>query len=374
MVRDGRAQEELPLCAADRPASAVRQRPSPRKSGQPSRTTNHLPLDRANQRSMAKDYYKTLGVRRNASQEDIHKAYRELARKYHPDLNPDDKSAKKKFQEVQAAFDVLSDSQKREMYDRYGSSFETMGGGPQPGGPWSARPGAAPGGFTLDDIDFSQFFGDRFGAGGTGMGVEDLLGQFAQGAARGQKRSTGARRRGSDLSHEITVPFATAIQGGVVQLTLARPSGPPETLSVKIPPGIDEGKKIRLRGKGEPGPRGAADGDLLLTVHVAPHPCFSRKGKQLHVTVPVTLAEAALGAKVEVPTPKGIVSVKVPPGTSGGAKLRVKSHGVPSSDGSSGDLIAEIQIVLPKTFDDEARKVLERIGQGMENPRTRLQW
>jgi len=323
---------------------------------------------------MAKDYYKTLGVHRNASQDEIRKAYRELARKYHPDLNPDDKSAKQKFQEVQAAFDVLGDSQKREMYDRYGSSFETMGGGPQQAPPWGTGPGGTSGAYTFDDIDFSQFFGERFGGGGP-AGFEDLFGQFAQGASRGRKRQPGSRRRGADLKHEITVPFTTAVQGGQVQVTLAPPSGAPETLSVKIPPGIEDGKKIRLRGKGEPAPRGGADGDLLLTVHVAPHPFFRRKGQQLHVTVPVNLAEAALGAKIDVPTPKGTVSLKVPPGTSGGAKLRVKSHGVPSKDGTSGDLIAEIQIVLPKHFDDETRRVLQRLAhEQTENPRAKLRW
>lgn len=321
---------------------------------------------------MSKDYYKVLGVGRNASPDEIKKAYRDLARKYHPDLNPDDKTAKKKFQEVQAAYDVLSDQQKREMYDRYGSSFETMGGGPHPGGAWAGGPG---GSFSFEDIDFSQFFGDRFGAGGgSGRGFENIFGQFTQGAGRSRRAQAGSRRRGADMRHEITVPFATAILGGEIQLSLSRPSGQTETLSVKIPPGIEDGKKIRLRGQGEPAPRGGPAGDLLLTVHVASHPCYRRNGKHLHITLPVTLAEAALGAKVDIPTPKGTVTVKIPPCTSGGAKLRVKAHGVPAKDGP-GDLIAEVQIVMPKQLDEQARAAFERLAQvGSENPRAKLQW
>ncbi len=319
---------------------------------------------------MSKDYYKVLGVGRNASQDEIKKAYRDLARKYHPDLNQDDKTAKQKFQQVQAAYDVLGDQQKREMYDRYGSSFETAGGSPHPGGAWPAGPG---GGFSFEDVDFSQFFGDRFGAGG-GAGFEDVFSQFTQGTTRSRKPQGGPRRRGADLRHEITVPFATAIQGGEMQLSVARPNGQNETISVKIPPGIDEGKKIRLRGQGEPAPRGGPVGDLILTVHIAPHPYFRRNGKHLHITLPVTLAEAALGAKVDIPTPKGTVTLKVPPCTSGGAKLRVKAHGVAAKDGP-GDLIAEVQIVMPKKLDDQARSVFERLAQQSgENPRAKLQW
>jgi DnaJ-class molecular chaperone len=325
---------------------------------------------------MAKDYYKVLGVGRNASQDEIQKAYRDLARKYHPDLNPDDRKAKDKFQEVQTAFDVLSDQQKRELYDRYGSSFETMGGGPQPGGPWAGGPG----GFSFDDVDLSQLFGERYGGGGGGTGgFEDIFQQFTQGqgASRGKgpRARAGARRRGADLSHQITIPFGTAIQGGEVELSIARPSGQTENLSVKIPAGIEDGKKIRLRGQGEPAPRGGPAGDLLLTVHVAPHPCFRRSGKQLHITVPVTLTEAALGANVDVPTPKGTVAVKIPAGTSGGAKLRVKAHGAPSKDGTTGDLIAEVQIVMPKQLDEQTRAALEQLArQETDNPRAKLQW
>ncbi|MHB8898838.1 MAG: DnaJ C-terminal domain-containing protein [Thermoguttaceae bacterium] len=320
---------------------------------------------------MSKDYYKVLEVGRNASQEEINKAYRNLARKYHPDLNPEDKTAKQKFQQVQAAYEILGDPQKREMYDRYGSSFETAGGGPRPGGSWSANPS---GGFSFEDADFSQFFGDRFGAGGGATGFEDIFSQFTQASSRGRKSQGGSRRRGTDLRHEITVPFAMAVQGGQMQLSLARPTGQAETISVKIPPGIDDGKKIRLRGQGETAPHGGPAGDLILTVHIAPHPFFRRNGKHLQLTVPVTFAEAALGAKVDIPTPKGTVTLKVPPCTSGGSKLRVKAHGVAAKDGP-GDLIAEVQIVMPRKLDDETRAAIERLArQGTDNPRAKLQW
>ncbi len=325
-------------------------------------------------RQMAKDFYQTLGVSRGASQEEIEKAYRQLARKYHPDMNPDDKSAKKKFQEVQAAFDVLSDPQKREMYDRYGSSFETMGaGGPRGGATW----GAAPGGFQFDfgDVDdLGQFFGDRFGA-GANVDLGDLFSQFRRGPGRAGRKTARRPTRGRDVQSEIEIPFNTAVTGGDVQLDVRRPSGKGGTITVKIPPGIEDGKKMRLRGQGEPAPAGGTPGDLLLTVHVAPHPCFQRRGNHLHVKLPVTLSEAALGAKVDVPTPRGTVSLHVPAGTSGGAKLRIKGHGVAAKNGPPGDLLAEIQIVLPPELDEAGREAIRRLDQHYsEDPRANLRW
>jgi curved DNA-binding protein len=329
---------------------------------------------------MAEDYYKTLGVPKNASQADIQKAYRELARKYHPDMNPDDKTAKKKFQQVQAAFDVLNNPEKREMYDRYGSSFETMGsGGPQgthtwgwaPGG--AGGPGAPPGGFTAEDVDLSQFFGERFGEETPG-GFGNIFGQFRRSAAKGRKPA-GTPRKGADLLHDLQIPFATAIAGGEVQIGVERPSGKTETLAVKIPAGIEEGKKIRIRGQGGPAPRGGAPGDILITIHVAPHACFQRRGNHLLVRVPVTLAEAAMGAKVDVPTPRGTVALSVPPGSSSGAKLRVKGYGVQPKNGEPGDLLAEIQIVLPKQLSDADRQAIHQIDQRYsQNPRKDLRW
>lgn len=325
---------------------------------------------------MAEDYYQVLGVARNATQEEIQKAYRDLARKYHPDMNPDDKSAKKKFQKIQAAFDVLNDPKKREMYDRYGSSFETMGGGPRGGTTWHTSYGPAGGFGGFEDIDFGQFFGERFGSGRAGVGdFADLFEQFRRDGASSRRQAAGRERRGADLAHDLRIPFATAVTGGTVELSIVRPSGRSETLQVKVPAGIEDGKKIRLRGQGEPAPGGGTPGDILLTVHVDPHPVFQRQGNNLIVKVPVTLAEAALGAKVDVPTPHGTVALQVPPGTSSGTKLRVRGHGVAPKSGLPGDLLAEIQIVLPKTLDEEARRAIRQIAERHpQSPRANLRW
>ncbi len=333
---------------------------------------------------MAEDYYKTLGIRRGASQAEIQKAYRELARKYHPDLNPDDEQATQKFQEVQKAFEVLNDSEKREMYDRYGSGFESMGkSGPRGGGPWTTGSGPE---FSFEDLDLGQFFQQGFGGagqggaglGGAGLGggFGDIFSQFRQGAGAQQTRKRGsARRRGADVHHELPVPFTTAINGDEVQITVQRETGKTERISVKIPPGIEDGQKIRIRGQGEKAPRRGTPGDILITIRVAPHPSFQRRGNQLSVRVPVTLAEAALGAKIDVPTPKGVVTLSVPPGTSSGTKLRVKGHGVASANGPAGDLLAEMQIVLPDELDDADRKILQELDQRhLQNPRANLSW
>jgi DnaJ-class molecular chaperone len=322
---------------------------------------------------MADDFYKTLGVARNASQAEIQKAYRDLARKHHPDMNLDNPNATKKFQEIQAAFDVLNNPEKREMYDRYGSSFETVGqGGPQ-NPRWQAGPG---GGVNMEDIDFGQFFGDRFGQGGEapgGAGLGDIFSHFRRSAGRGG--NAGSKRRGGDTAAEITIPFSTAIAGGDVQLGLQRQSGETETIVVKVPPGIEDGKKMRLRGKGEPASGRGTAGDLMLTVHIAPHPFFSRKGNDLLLRLPVTLGEAVAGASVDVPTPTGVVSMQIPPGTSSGKKLRIKGHGVAPKSGTKGDLLAEVLIVLPSQLSDEDRKIISDVdSRNPSNPRHSLRW
>lgn len=325
---------------------------------------------------MAEDYYQVLGVARSASQAEIEKAYRDLARKYHPDLNPDDKSAKKKFQKIQAAFDVLNDPKKREMYDRYGSSFEAMGsGGPRGGNTWQGSWGPGAGGAGVEDVDFGQFFGERFGGGRAGADLGDLFEQFRRASGGGRRSASSRQRRGDDLVHELTIPFATSICGGTVQVTVKHRSGKVETLEVKIPAGIEDGKKIRLRGQGEPGARGGTPGDILLVVRAEPHPSFHRQGNDLLLKVPVTLAEAALGAKVDIPTPNGVVSLRIPPGTSGGKRLRVRGHGVTPKNGDPGDLLAEIQIVLPKNLDEPAREAIRQIADRYPlEPRAGLRW
>jgi len=333
---------------------------------------------------MSDDYYQTLGVTRGASNDDIQKAYRKLAKKYHPDLNPDDKAAQKKFKDVQQAYDVLSDEKKRKLYDQFGPEFEQVrqgGGGPQ----WS---GQVPEGF-----DFSQIFGGgaRGRGGDTGRGdtvppeLEDLLKQFTGGGGGFQFGGGGAGKRrgrrmpaqpGADVQHEVEVPFRTAVTGGEVSLRLQRPRSKAETLTVKIPAGIEDGKTIRLRGQGEESPSDGPPGDLLITVRALPHSHFRRDGLDLIVRVPVTLAEAALGAKVDVPTPRGAISLKVPPGTSSGARLRAKGQGIHKSDGTTGDLYAEIQIAIPKQIGEDAAELIRRLDARLQqdDPRGELEW
>jgi DnaJ-class molecular chaperone len=323
---------------------------------------------------MSEDYYATLGVSRGASQDEIQRAYRKLAKKHHPDMNPDDKAAQKKFKEVQQAYDVLSDEKKRKMYDQFGPAFEQMGqgGGPQ----WSSQ--VPPG-----------FGGFEFGGGGGDASLppelQDLLRQFTGGGGGFQFGGgpTGRRRGrrapgqlGADIQHEVEVPFRTAVMGGEVNLRVARPGRKTETIAVKIPAGLEDGKTIRLRGQGEPSPNGGPAGDLLITVRAAPHANFRRDGLDLIVRVPVTLAEAALGAKVDVPTPHGTISLKVPPGTSSGTRLRAKGQGIKASDGRAGDLYAEILIAIPKELDDKSVDLVRQFDAHLKqrNPRADLAW
>ena len=310
---------------------------------------------------MSEDYYKILEVGKNASAADIQKSYRKLARKHHPDVNQDDAAAKKKFQEIQRAYEVLSDSEKREMYDRYGSSFESMGGGAQRAGPGGA------------EFDFSQMFGGQ--QGGFEGGFGDIFRQFGGGGAGAGTRRTRPRpQRGTDIRHELEVPFNTAVVGGEARLSIKRPTGKVESITVKIPAGVELGKSIRLRGQGEPSPNGGQAGDILIDVNIAPHPHFQRRGDNLELNVPVTLAEAALGAKIDVPTPKGTITLTLPPGTSSGKRLRVKGHGVQAKD-KPGDLYAEVQIVLPESIDEESGELIRQFEERQTiSPRDELRW
>ncbi|RIK83632.1 MAG: J domain-containing protein [Planctomycetota bacterium] len=317
---------------------------------------------------MDEDYYSILGVPRSASQADIQKAYRQLARKYHPDVNPDDGSAKTKFQQVQRAFEVLNDAKKREMYDRYGSGFEQAGqGGPQ-GGPFQWR--TTSGGGGPEGFDFSQMFGE------SGGGFADIFRKFAGGAAAGPSAAgRTAPRRGADLHHELTVPFATAVKGGEVEFAVLREDGKQETIRAKVPAGIEDGKRIRLRGQGGAAPRRGQPGDIIMTIHVAPHPCYTRRGNHLDVKVPVTLAEAALGAKVDLPTPDGVVTLTVPPGSSSGKRLRLKGRGIAAKGEPPGDLYAELQIVLPEKLDEASLDLIRKLAPlGPDRPRRDLAW
>lgn len=316
---------------------------------------------------MAKDLYKILGIPKGASGDEIQKAYRESARRYHPDLNPDDKQAKEKFQEVQRAYEILNDPEKRQMYDRYGSSFDQMNSG---GG--GGRDGAGPNPFQ--DVDLGEIFGS-----GQGGAFADLFKHFAD----GQSPSGGHQRRsrprgpqnGSDLQHSVLVSFHDAVLGSEVPLPIIDPEKGGKTISVKIPAGIGAGKKIRLRGQGNKGSRGGKPGDLIVTVNVGSHPHYRRNGNNLEIAVPITLIEAALGGKIDVPTPKGTISISVPANAQSGQRLRIRGMGVETVAGEKGDLFVELQIVLPEQLDDEQKELLKQIeAKRNSDPRAEMKW
>jgi curved DNA-binding protein len=315
------------------------------------------------------DYYAVLGVPRDATADAIKKAYRSLARKHHPDTNPGDKKAEAKFKEVQQAYDVLSDAEKKSMYDRYGTSaFEGMAAaGPRAGAhEWTARQGG-PG---FESFDFSEFFGPG-GAGGAGATAEEpagggifeeILGRVRGG--RGGRRPAGVGpRAGRNLEASLNVPFLTAARGGETTIEVER-DGRREALVVKIPPGIESGAKLRLRGQGEPGEKGAPKGDLTIVVNVEPHPFLTRDGRNLSVEVPITAAEGVLGAKIDVPTLSGLKSMTIPAGSSSGMKLRLRGQGLPAAgDKPEGDLYVVLKVVLPKNVDDESKRLIREFAE-----------
>ena len=379
---------------------------------------------------LEKDFYKVLGVDKGAAADEIKKKYRKLARELHPDKNPGDAKAEERFKEVSEAYDVLSDDKKRAEYDEARTLFASGGGfgGGGFGGGYGG-PGGFGGGTTYD-------FGDVFGADEGGLG--DILGNiFSRG--RGGGRRPQAPRRGQDVESEITLGFTDALDGATIPLRLAsdaacdsckgtgaragtvprvcpscqgsgqttrnaggfafaepctacagrglivddpcpscRGSGrgvSTRTVQARIPAGVKDGARIRLKGKGAPGERGGPNGDLYVVVHVTPHPVFARKGDNLTVTVPVTFAEAALGGQVAVPvTGGGTVTLKIPAGTANGRTFRVRGKGVTRKDGTRGDLLATVDVQVPSGLTDEAREALERFveASGVEDPRKDL--
>jgi molecular chaperone DnaJ len=308
-----------------------------------------------------KDFYAALGVPKDADDAAIKKAYRKLARQYHPDQNPGDAAAEAKFKEIGEAYAVLSDAEQRKQYD----ALRAMAGG---GARFAAGPGGGgTGGF--EDI-FGAMFGGGApgGAGGSrvrysspgGAGFEDILGSMFGGGAGaggfGGGRRTGftAPEKGADLSAETTLPFRTAVEGATVELTVEG-----RKVTTRIPAGVNDGQKLRIRGKGRPGAGGGEAGDLVITVHVEPHPVFTLAGRDLRVTVPVTFAEATLGAQIEVPTLTGDpVRMKVPAGTPSGRVLRAKGRGVVTPKGA-GDLLVTLQVVVPQKLSRKAKQALE---------------
>ena len=319
----------------------------------------------ASQDWLEKDFYQILGVSKDVSDAELKKVYRKLARKYHPDSNPGDAAAEAKFKEISEAFSVLSDKEQRSEYDQ----IRAMG----TGGARFTSGGA--GGQGFEDI-----FGGMFGGGMGGPGAGGQRFNFQQGGAGGYEdlfggmfgggpRAPRGPRPGRDLTASTTLDFETAVRGDTV--TLQTPNG---QVKVKIPAGVEDGKRIRARGKGEPSPDGGPAGDLILTVQVRKHPVFEREGHNLRVKLPVTFVEAALGATIEVPTLGGApVKLKMQPGTPSGRVLRVKGRGVQTAK-ATGDLLAEVQVAVPSHLSDKARDALEAFDAEMpdESPRADL--
>jgi molecular chaperone DnaJ len=378
-----------------------------------------------------KDYYGTLGVARDAKPEQIRKAYRRLARKYHPDVNPGNKSAEEKFKELSEAYEVLSDEKKRKVYDQYGFYSDNI----PPGGPGPAPSAAAPGGpgFDFSGFDFSDFGPEATKGGGFGGGFRDL---FSQIFSRGATPEPEGPERGTDLEHRMHLGFWDAIRGAQVRFTATRsescaackgtgaaggksvtcaecggsgktsrlvgtmrfsvscpvchgtgrqkPPCPvcrgsghirrPEFFEVRIPAGVDTGSRVRVPGKGNAGSNGGPPGDLYIVTEVDPHPVFERKGDNIYVKLPVTVTEAALGAKVEVPTLDGPSTIRIPPGTESGQKLRLRGKGAPSLRANArGDQFVEVQVVVPRVADERTKELLREMDRlNPQDPRGEL--
>jgi len=381
------------------------------------------------------DYYETLGVARGASEDDIRKAYRKLARKYHPDLNPGDKSSEDRFKNVQEAYDILSDTKKRQMYDQYGfySDQAMPGGAGAEGNPFSGGPNMGFGGF--DFSEYARRGGSSTNSGGDGeaFGFGDLFGQFF-GAKRSQE--THAPQRGADLEYALNVDFWQAIKGTQVRLSINRqeqcetckgtgsaggntPVCPEcngsgqvdqmagamrfnltcqrcggrgrlqntcptcygdgrvsrsDSVEVRIPAGVQGGSRLRGAGKGNAGTHGAPAGDLYITIRVDAHPFFERDADNIEIKVPVTVTEAGLGAKIEVPTIDGRALLKIPQGTQNGQKFRLREKGVYNAKKNSrGDQIVEVFLQAPKVNDERTKELLRELAQvHPEDPREEI--
>jgi len=304
-----------------------------------------------------KDYYQLLGVAKGASEEEIKKAYRNLAKKYHPDKNKGNKDAENKFKEISEAYAVLSDKEKRAQYDRLGSeAFGPGGQNPFAGFDFSQfmNGGGARGrrgGTRSRTVDFTDLFGDLFGGGGgSGGGFEPTP------------------QRGSDVESETTIDFRDAILGTTLDLRFS--DG--RTVKVKIPEGVGDGQRLRIRGKGEPGEMGAPAGDLQLVVHVRPHPLYERRGDDIYIDLPITLGEAIRGADIDVPTIHGPVRARIPAGTQGGQTFRLRGKGVKKKTGL-GDQYYKVQIAIPRDLPDDALKAVAEIETNYRSsPRANL--
>ncbi|MEO6908633.1 MAG: DnaJ C-terminal domain-containing protein [Abditibacteriaceae bacterium] len=321
---------------------------------------------------MAKDFYKILGVERSASEKDIKKAYRKLARDNHPDVNKNS-GAEAKFKEINEAYQALSDPDKRALYDQWGEQFDKIPpGASAPGG----YGGGAPGGVDFADI-FRQAQGGQGrggaqwqGGGDVGDLFEGLFG-FRKRAGQGMPNQEPFRGqsmpKGQDVEQPVTITLGESVHGATrtFQFALQNAHGGqafPRKVTVKIPAGVRDGSIVRARGHGVPGPGGGANGDLLLRIHLQAHPFWARKGDDLHCELPISFEEATLGASVEVPTLDGHVKLKIPAGTSSGQNFRLSGRGIPKTKGGKGDLYFKTKVSVPKELTDEQQELVRQLN------------
>lgn len=303
-----------------------------------------------------RDYYDVLGVGRDAKEEDVKKAFKTLARKYHPDVNPDDKEAEQKFKEISEAYAVLSNAEARKKYDMFGHQQRGTGG------------------FDFSGFDFNNMQGDFRMGGETYFGsFGDILSEVFGGRGRGRGRQRGpfgdmgpfgfgGAAPGQDVVYRLAIDFMLAAKGGVTKIQI--PGGARNKFSsIRIPPGVDTGQKIRLRGKGRGGVQGMPPGDLLIELEVSPHHFFKREGLDLKCVAPITIAEAVLGGKISVPTLERKATITVPAGTQGGQTLRLRGRGIRTNNGRKGDLFVTMQIAVPKKINKKARTLIEAFDQ-----------
>ena len=326
--------------------------------------------------AQAKDYYQILGVKKDASADEIKKAFRKLAKRYHPDLNKDNKQAEEKFKEAQEAYETLSDPEKKSQYDMFGTG-KFSGFRSSPGGSGFSyrqqRGGTGPqfdfdlggmGGMSGIDSIFREFFGEQAGR---------------QSQSRPRAQSRPKPQKGQSVTHNLTIDFDTSIRGTTQDITIrkANPDGSArnERISVKIPEGVANNAKIRVAGKGQPGVAGGSHGDLYIQVSVRPHPIFKRTGDDIYLDLPITIYEAVLGAKITVPSiDKKPAEITIPPGVSSGKKLRLKGKGAPNAKTKiRGDQYVVINVILPESIDDEYKKTIEKLAKDKPyDPRTQL--
>lgn len=316
-----------------------------------------------------KDYYQVLGISKNASAEEIKKAYRKLARKYHPDLNPGDKQAETRFKEINEAQEVLSDPEKRRKYDQYGQYWQQVGQG-------GAAPGTGKGASVNTDFgnfDFSQY-------GNFEEFINEILGRTAGTRNRTYRRTTSTGGfdgfnnsysdvPGQDSEAAIALSFAEAFNGTQKQFRLGN-----ETVKVRIPPGAKTGSRLRIKGKGQPSPFSGQRGDLYLNIELQPHSLFKFQGDNLSAEIPITPEEAVLGAEIEVPTPDGKVSMKVPAGVDSGQSLRLRNKGWTLPNNRRSDLMVKLKIVTPKNLSSSEKEYYQKLRQASSyNPRQGLE-